>query len=142
MNHSEHRECPTGDTQTATHALSLEAYTDLLRQERQAALGADVGALVAIQDAKRTIMDQILASNAPAMDNAQLEQWARLSQSNIALIRHLSQCLHSMAEGTVSAATGHPQPYQAQGYTRQGVQPQSTAEGQRYRGALRNRGTL
>jgi hypothetical protein len=72
----------------------VTTLADVLHEERLAALRADVGRLVALQDDKRAALDAVRAAALPAEDLAPLAETAR---ENLSLMRQLVTCLRGMA---------------------------------------------
>ncbi len=80
--------------------IEVHELNTLLDQERNATVRADVDALIVLQHQKRTALDSILGKS---IRDELLDELSRKAQSNIALMRHLVQCLrgpiaHSDAE--------------------------------------------
>jgi hypothetical protein len=83
-------------------------FAKALDSERAFALRADVDGLVAIQDEKRALLDQLLASGAPEEETAKLRQRAL---TNVELIRHLVVCLQGLSapeSTTYTSGGGRP----------------------------------
>jgi len=83
-------------------------FAKVLECERELALRADVDALGVIQGKKRALLDQLLASGAPADEAAHLRE---LALANVQLIRHLVACLSSLCApeaATYDAGGGRP----------------------------------
>jgi anti-sigma factor RsiW len=83
-------------------------FRKVLDSERAFALRADVDGLAAIQEEKRALLQQLLASGAPEAETAKLKQQAL---SNVQLIRHLVACLQGLSSppaATYTAGGGRP----------------------------------
>src|ERR1700759_5745894 len=83
-------------------------FEKVLDHERQLALSADVDGLGAIQDEKRALLDQLLASGLPASQTHELRAKAT---ANVQLIRHLVACLQALSGRsgpTYTAGGGRP----------------------------------
>lgn len=86
----------------------VHEFAKVLESEREFALRADVEALAAIQDQKRTLLDQLLVSGAPEQETAKLREKAL---SNVQLIRHLVVCLQGLCapeSATYTSGGGRP----------------------------------
>lgn len=75
-------------------ASPADAFSDLLAQERAAALQANVEKLLEIQDAKRAVMDNLKRSSEP---EDRIRALSVRAQDNIDLLRHLVHCLRSIS---------------------------------------------
>jgi hypothetical protein len=83
-------------------------FAKVLESERSFALRADVDGLTAIQDEKRTLLSQLVASELPEAESATLREMAL---ANVQLIRHLVACLHGLIAPettTYTAGGGRP----------------------------------
>ena len=83
-------------------------FAKVLDSERMFALRADVDGLTAIQDEKRLLLEQLLASGAPAEETTPLREKAL---ANVQLIRHLVVCLQGLCtpeSTTYTAGGGRP----------------------------------
>lgn len=85
----------SGEDPVEIHELDM-----LLDQERNATVRADVDALIALQHQKRAALESL---HGKSIRDELLNELTRKAQSNIALMRHLVQCLrgptvHSEAE--------------------------------------------
>jgi len=86
----------------------VDEFSKVLDRERSFALRADVDGLAAIQEEKRALLQQLLASGAPDAETAPLKQQAL---SNVQLIRHLVACLQGLSSppsATYTAGGGLP----------------------------------
>lgn len=69
-------------------------FGQVLDEERQLALRADVDGLAAIQDKKRELLSQLSSSDVPEREIAELKLKAL---TNVQLIRHLVACLQGLS---------------------------------------------
>jgi len=72
----------------------LAELRELLEAERQAALRADVDGLLALQESKRVALAALDTRSLPAEE---LDPLSRRARSNVALMRHLVDCLRGLA---------------------------------------------
>lgn len=83
-------------------------FSKVLDHERMLAIRADVDGLAAIQEEKRALLAELLASGAPEEVTAPLKNKAL---SNVQLIRHLVVCLQGLSAppaATYTAGGGRP----------------------------------
>ena len=83
-------------------------FARLLESERAFARCADVDALSAIQDEKRTVLEALLATDLSENERTTLREQAL---ANVQLIRHLVACLHGLIapdSPTYTAGGGRP----------------------------------
>lgn len=86
----------------------VAAFGEVLDRERALALCADVDGLAELQEEKRALLQQLLASGAPEAEAKKLKQQAI---SNVQLIRHLVACLQGLSSppaATYTAGGGRP----------------------------------
>ena len=69
-------------------------FEKVLDHERKLALSADVDGLGSIQEEKRALLDQLLASGVDSTKTTKLREKAT---SNVQLIRHLVACLQGLS---------------------------------------------
>lgn len=89
---------------------TLATLARLLELERQAALRADVDALVDIQQSKRSVLERLTSADAEHPDMPAIKVKAA---ANVQLIRHLVSCLNGMltpAGSTYTAQGRSPTP--------------------------------
>ena len=72
------------------------AFEQLLDEELEAALRADVDALIELQEPKRVALEALRAA---PVEEESLEALRESARANVRLIRHLSECLRGLADG-------------------------------------------
>lgn len=77
--------------------LGADQLRDLLHRERQAAIRADTGTLVELQEEKRSLLARATLSD------DERDSLAEVARENLALMRHLQRCFES-ALGLCSAS--------------------------------------
>ena len=97
---------------------AADRYLELLAREREAAVRADVEALLAIQGRKAEAVEALRAAP-PAP--AELERITEQSRANLRLLRHLSECLRAMVGFEEATAAG--------GYDARGRRPMPAGGG-------------
>ena len=83
-------------------------FAKILEDERGFALRADIDALSAIQEQKRTVLSELLTSEVPEEERTRLRE---LALANVQLIRHLVACLQGLISpeaATYTAGGGRP----------------------------------
>lgn len=93
---------------------AVDELEKLLDEERDAARRADVDRLVSLQEEKRAVLDRLGAISLSTEDRARI---GRRAEANLALMRHLSQCLGAYL------GAGNPTTYSATGLARPSVPP-------------------
>jgi hypothetical protein len=89
---------------------AAQAYRDALEREHAAALRADFEALLVVQDEKRALVPSMREAT---LSDEEVETLAVQARANIALMRHLVQCLQGAAGVNNAGAT-----YSARGEAR------------------------
>lgn len=72
---------------------ALEAFARLLEDERQAAVRADVDALVSIQEPKRAALEAVRTLG---LSGAAVDALATRARHNVALMRHMLECMKGL----------------------------------------------
>jgi hypothetical protein len=81
---------------------TIEELFELLEQEREAARLADVTSLLAIQEPKQRAIESLRDTDIPP---EVMEELAHVAVANIALMRHLAECLEATLHGDEAAET-------------------------------------